>query len=177
MYYKDIPHEVSKFVHNHNVDNILSRMNPGHDWRFIDTDYFLTDFAKQWFLEMGLILKPKSALFKADANPDPYLIHSDSQINDTGINFILSGAGEMQWVEPDNAFVHMIEDQGTHYTMYDNSTNIKVLEKWTGTCGIVNVKVPHRILVTSDVPRVCFSLRPDLTKCQIYFDQLYHKFN
>lgn len=172
-FYKNIPHQVHEFVHSRNFDTILVGMNPGHDWRFVDTDYFLTDFAKGWFSDRGIILKPKAALFKADANPkrSAYRIHSDSQINDTGINFILSGAGEMQWVEPTHAEINDVNDQGTVYPMYDNASDIKILDKWSGTCGIVNVKVPHRILVTSSVPRICFSLRPDLTKCQIYFNQ------
>jgi hypothetical protein len=172
IYYKNIPHHVNEFVHSHNVDEILAKMNSGHDWKFVDTEYFLTDFAKKWFSDRGMILKSQSALFKADVHGTSlHGIHSDSHINDTGINFILSGAGEMQWVEPSNAIVNVVNDQGTTYPMFDNATEIKILDKWSGTCGIVNVKVPHRIVVTSDVPRICFSIRLDLTKCQIYFNQ------
>lgn len=172
IYYKDLPYTVSDFVHNHDVTSIVNSMPYGHAWRWVDTAFFLTDFAKNWFHERGIILKVGAALFKAD----PHVvngIHSDSQVNDIGFNFIMSGYGEMQWVDPIGADEVYVDDKGTNYPTYVNASEIKILDVWTGTAALVNIKIPHRISTLSNVPRVCLSLRPDLTKCNINFNSIY----
>jgi len=174
--YKDIPGTVNDFVIPRDYMSMVTDFTRGHDWKFVDTDYFLTDYAKNWFLDKGVIFKNQSALFKAEPN-GVWDIHSDSKINDLGINFVLQGDGEMQWVDPIGADEVIITEQGVLYPFYVNPTDIKVLGSWLGTCGIVNIKLPHRIsTLNSNIPRVCFSLRPDRTKCDITFDKLYSLF-
>lgn len=171
-FYKDIPAKVSDFVIERDYMSMVGDYNHGHDWRFVDTDYFLTDYAQNWFRERGVALKKQSSLFKADAG-SIWPIHTDSKVNDLGINFVLQGTGEMQWVEPVGAEESMYQEHGVEYPVYRNAKEILVLGAWAGTCGVVNIKVPHRIsTVNSSVPRICFSLRPDRTRCDMTFSQL-----
>jgi len=176
IFYKDLPGQVSDYVIPRDYMSMVTEFRTAHDWRFVDTDYFLNDYGRNWFLEKGLVFKKQSSLFKGE----PHIIssfHSDSKINDLGINFILQGEGEMQWVEPVGATEIEYPDQGAYIQTWINIQEIKVLGTWTGKCAMVNVKVPHRVTtLNSDVPRVCFSLRPDLTKCSMNFDKLYNLF-
>jgi hypothetical protein len=174
--YKDIPGLVSDFVIDRDFVPMVKDVPMGHGWRFVDTDYFLTEYAKNWFLEKGVILKKQAALFKADAN-NIWGIHTDSKINDLGINFVWQGSGEMQWVELTDAEEFTIHENRVEFPGYRHATDTRVLDGWTGSCGIVNIKIPHRIsTINSNIPRICFSLRPDRTKCDMTFDKLYNLF-
>jgi len=170
--YKDIPGLVSDFVINRDFVPMVNNINEGHGWKFVDTDYFLTSYAKNWFLDRGVILKTQAALFKAAPN-NIWGVHADSKINDLGINFVLQGFGEMQWVDPIGAEEFVIHENGVEFPGYGDSKDTQILDAWSGSCGIVNIKIPHRIsTLNSNIPRICFSLRPDRTKCDMTFDKL-----
>jgi hypothetical protein len=179
IFYKDIFGSVDDFVIPRDYMAELIDWNRGHDWTFMDVDCVLTDYAKSWMLEKGIILKKQAALFKADPFEEWY-IHSDHKIYDVGINFVVQGEGEMQWIDTSGATespVHQIREGSDAIYTHITVPKIKVLDSWSGKCGIVNTRVAHRISTLSStmpIPRLCLSFRPDRTKCDITFDKLYN---
>lgn len=80
-------------------------------------------------------------------------IHVDKAVS--AVNFVVKGAGVMQWFHLTNLEVQHISEWGTQVYKpninYYAQTECSVIE--------VNTKIPHRIVCTSDEERICISLR------------------
>jgi len=133
-----------------------------HEFNLFDISKFVSVDGIKWFADRNIILKKHIVLFRMSPNHSGP-IHTDPDAN-FAINFIVSGHGEMQWLDvtgPADITYHTTEyGKLQKVKMWKRKKIIKstVTEKWTGDTALVRTNVPHCV-VTTDVPRLCISLR------------------
>jgi len=173
-YFLDIPNLGFEFIkpnliYKDKLDDIIT-----HGFLLEPTASFLTDKAIDWFNKSDFKIKDYIYLFAAGSNKTTH-IHCD--ICYYSFNFILSGYGKMEWLQPYNEpyidskqVAQGFYEPGTdtfapvrRYLRYVQHKNDIILDSWTGTNGFVNIKTPHRI-VTGNERRYTVSLRT-------YFDK------
>ena len=144
-----------------NLKDIKFPRDNTHDWVLVNTRDWLNEKALSWFKSKNILIKPKSCLFVAPPTFDG-TIHSDAP-DCAAFNFVIEGHGKMEWIS--GIVGNKIERQhnGSDYIIY-KPDKFDVSETWTGSVGLVNIEIPHRI-VSSDNYRYCLSVRT------------YHKFN
>jgi hypothetical protein len=129
-----------------------------HNWVELETNDYITDEALIWFTINGFDIKSKIYLFCANNNIiGP--IHSD--LTNYAFNFVLSGYGTMQWINPYNKpyiTEKVYSNRITKYLTYVPHKNDVILDTWNGTQGMVQVFTPHRI-ITESKKRYTLSLR------------------
>jgi len=127
-----------------------------HDWIWVNTVDWITEFGIEWFKNKNIPIKSRAFLFVATPNC-PGITHIDLPER-AAFNFIIQGNGSMQWLsnlsDPTSVRVH----NGSTYPVYGNTKSCIIDDEWTGRIGLVKVDTPHRV-VTTDSYRYCLSLR------------------
>jgi hypothetical protein len=148
-------------------DNLveLIPITKSHPWIDYPVNKFINPEGIAWFTNHNIILK-SALLFRAHANiiGPAHIDGLPNKPTNYGFNFVLEGHGEMQWLDVEKIEItsyttlHNIKHT---YAKSASDSNITVLDSWSGNAGIVKINTFHRI-VTSDVDRVCLSVRPSL---------------
>lgn len=161
-YFLDLPDYFKNFInHKNDIDKLIDNKSE-HDWMYFPTTYFVNDEGFNWFRSRNLQILKVCLLFNSPKLIDTYAnIHIDTMNNDNlnnyAINYVLLGSGEMQWVKIDGT-PEIREMNSSYFYGYKNTQSVEILDKWSGSIGLVKINIPHRV-VTTDSRRICLSLR------------------
>jgi hypothetical protein len=120
-----------------------------HDWYTIPAYMILNKEGLKFFQNVNYV-----NVFRCPAN---YIgpIHEDRQTT-TAINWIIQGEGIHQWFHPNDCKVirlnradNAIYDAGDNKPIFE--TDMKFMKAYT--------HIPHRVICTSDIDRICISVR------------------
>ena len=120
-----------------------------HNWYTIPAYYILNREGLKFFKNVNYV-----NVFRCMANQvGP--IHEDRQTS-TAINWVIQGEGVHQWFHPDDCKVlrlnradNAIYDAGDAKPIFE--TDMKFMKAYT--------HIPHRVVCTSDIDRICISIR------------------
>jgi len=159
LYYKNLPRELLQFVKFIDAHNLLKGIY-GHNWIIIPTTNFLTSEGIEWFTNKKIFLRNTVKVFKIEKNfKGP--VHSDAYGPfdvEYAFNFVISGQGEMQWVDNIQGTQKISNTNNSLYTIYTDVKSLDIIDTWNGDLGIVRVNVPHRVVTTNE-ERYCVSVR------------------
>jgi hypothetical protein len=134
-----------------------------HEWINVSVNDIFTDEGLKFFADRNIKLRSTTRVFRLNPN-FTCEIHVDSDYYDAAFNFVVEGAGEMQWVTVENS----VETSGSYtksdskqgsFTLINDYTNLTVDDSWDGNCALVKISVPHRVIGGPGV-RYCVSVRP-----------------
>jgi len=124
-----------------------------HNWYSVPANEILNSHGLMFFKNVNHV-----NIFRCKANSiGP--VHIDKQ-TDTAVNWIIQGEGVQQWFDPSTCIVLRYNRAGNE--IYDVS-NAKIVHETNSKFMRVNTLIPHRIVCTSDIDRICISVR---TSCQ-----------
>lgn len=123
--------------------------NGVHNWYTIPAYYILNREGLKFFKNVNYV-----NVFRCLANQiGP--IHEDRQTS-TAINWIIQGEGIHQWFHPDDCKIfrynradNAVYEVGDAKPIFE--TEMKFMKAYT--------HIPHRVICTSDVDRICISIR------------------
>jgi hypothetical protein len=172
--YKPLPEFINKFIIKPENPFDLVKDIKGHNWTTYNTKNFITEEGQDWFEKNKIVLIDTSQYFICNENTTGP-VHLDNPCT-VAFNFVFEGTGNMQWItvlDGDISYHTNIVQSGEKfiYKKFANLRSINIDESWDGTSALVRVNVPHRV-VTKDGHRICLSIRPDIRKCRLTFDEM-----
>jgi len=168
--YLNLSSEMKNFIKNFDYINLTKDIVNDHNWKNIPLDVVLTSEGKQWFSDRKISLRDDVLLFKIPKNVEGP-IHIDSNRPDCAFNFVLSGHGEMQWIENLEATEYIFKLNGTDYNRYRDIKKFDITDVWTGDIALVKINIPHRV-VTTNLDRYCISIRLNKEILPNKFDEI-----
>jgi len=153
---------------NLNVESFFSNVVTTRTnlWVPVPTGELVSEDGVLWFNQRGIVLAAITGVFKTEAGAIG-ATHIDSSPQKIGFNFVMSGQGEVQWVDVDSPGIleqYEIENylNPAPDTIYPQPDILDITETWNSADGdaVIKVDSPHRIM-GGTVDRYVISLRPD----------------
>lgn len=137
------------------LPNLLDKICPEkwgdsiHNWYTVPADTILNEAGLAFFKDVNHV-----NIFRCKANSvGP--VHIDKQTK-TAINWIIQGDGIHQWFDPETCKVVRYNRAGNK--VYDINES-KIIHETDSKFMRVNTLIPHRIVCTSNIDRICISVR------------------
>jgi hypothetical protein len=154
-----LPEELKSYIKQIDYES-LGPKESGHKWNYISIHDVLTVEGIRWFLSRKIFLRGDVHLFRLPKHSQG-AIHIDGYDVDSldyAFNFVVSGYGEMQWIDNIVGQEQVFDLDYSKYVAFNDVTSCNIVDTWDGDMALVRINVPHRI-VTSDKDRYCISLR------------------
>lgn len=160
-YFINLPDYFKNFIYYKDSIDTLIENKIEHTWVRFPIKEFVNNQGLDWFKDRNLKLLDFCNLFNAHEFTNTYSnIHVDTMgdhLNEFAVNYILFGNGEMQWTKVDGSLT-IRKINSSYFYGYENIREVEILDKWSGSVGLVKINIPHRI-VTTNLRRICLSLR------------------
>lgn len=151
-----------------------------HSWVILPTVDHMTSEGIEYFKSKGIIFSKNVTCWKCNTNTiGPTHIDGIALI---GVNFVMKGKGNMEWIHSSVPPVMVANKIATGQTIlaptFHDLDALTVTDTWNsneGECAIVRVHTPHRIVTTNE-DRYCLSFRLHLDHCSETFDQIVERF-
>jgi hypothetical protein len=135
-----------------NLENLIQPDKWGdsiHNWYTVPAWKILNKTGLKYFKDVNHV-----NIFRCKAN-QAGPIHIDKQTT-TAINWIIQGEGLHQWFNPESCKVLRYNRAGNE--IYDPES-AELIYQTDSQFMRVNTRIPHRIVCTSEVDRICVSVR------------------
>ena len=170
-HYEILDPSVRAIVLKSNIDykSYFLESNTGnYYWVPVPLTDLVTPEGVQWFIERGMELSKKAAIFKISAGAIG-ATHIDNSLQKIGFNFVMEGNMQIEWVDvtsPSHLSQYQIGDyiNPSPDVIYPYPTIVEIKEVCTSTDAAIQVDSPHRGTNILGGNEDCYfiSIRPNL---------------